>query len=316
MNAIDVSRIDLNLFTVFDAIWHEGSLTRAAARLHVTQPAVSHALARLREVCGDPLFVKDGRQMQPTPRARAMAPQVREALVALGASLAPPREFDPAQAVHTFTIGLREVEEPFALRALLPHLAPPTADPAVQPDTAAPGLSFALVRLDRDRLEDELRQGVLDAALDVHLPVSRHIGRMRVLSDPMVVLVRPGHPLAAPGQLDLDTYLRADHVLVSTRRSGLGLEDTALSLLGVQRRIRLRCQHYHAACEAVHDSDLLLTLPRRHAELSNVAWGNLMLPAPCEMPSLDVHLYWDHRLDADPVNLWLRQRLLAATGNG
>lgn len=298
---MDLTRLDLNLFVVFDAIWHEGSLTRASVKLHVTQPAVSHALARLREVCGDPLFVKDGRSMLPTPRAREMAPRVQEALAALGASLAPPREFDPAQAHRQFTLGLRGVQEPFALRALLPQLG-----------AHAPGLALALVRIERERLEDDLRQGLLDTALDVQLPVSRHIGRLRVLSDPMVVLARPGHPLVQGGHLSLDDYLRADHVLVSTRRSGLGLEDAALSLHGLQRHVLLRCQHYHVACEAVSASDLLLTLPRRHAELSNAAWGNQLLPVPCEMPPLDIHLYWDHRLDADPANQWLRQCLVAA----
>lgn len=300
MNEIDVSRIDLNLFLVFDAIWHEGSLTRAGTKLHVTQPAVSHALARLREVCGDALFVKDGRQMQPTPRARAMAPLVREALAALRASMAPAREFDPALASRQFTIGMRSSQEPLALAALLPHLGAP-----------APGLTLALVRLERDRLEDDLRLGVLDAALDVRTAVSRHIGCMRVLSEPLVVLARAGHPGVAGG-LTLEGYLQADHVQVSHRRHGLGLEDTALSQLGVQRRILLRCQHDHAACEAVARSDLLLTLPRRHAELCNAAWGHQLLPVPCEMPSLDLYLYWDHRLDADPANQWLRRCLLDA----
>lgn len=299
MNAVDLSRLDLNLFVVFDAIWQEGSLTRAAGRLHLTQPAVSHALARLREVCDDALFVRDGRLMQPTPRARAMAPRVQEALSALGRSLAPEPGFDPARATRGFTIGLRAAQEPFVLRALLPQLG-----------AAAPGLDVALVRTDRARLEEELRQGRLDAALDVPLPVSRHIGRMPLRSEPMQVLARPGHPLLPDGVLTLEAYLRADHVLVSTRRSGLGLEDSALSLLGRQRRIRLRCQHYQAACAAVRHSDLLLTLPRCHAELADAAGACLHLPAPCAMPPFEVQLYWDQRRDADPAQQWLRRRLL------
>ena len=298
MNEIHLSKMDLNLFVVFDAIYREASLTRAGHKLHITQPAVSHALARLREVCDDPLFVKAGRQMQPTPRARAMAPQVQAALAALGASVAQPQGFDPAQATRGFTLGLREVQESLALRALLPAFGP-----------HAPGLTLALVRMDRDRLEDDLRLGVLDAALDVHLPVSRHIGRLKVMSEPMVVLARADHP-RVQGTLTLDAYLAEAHVLVSTRRSGLGLEDAALSQLGVQRRIWLRCQNYHSACEAVATCDLLLTLPRQHALLCNRAWQHQLLPAPCALPPLEVYLYWDHRLDTDPANQWLRACLL------
>jgi DNA-binding transcriptional LysR family regulator len=295
---VDLTRLDLNLFVVFDAIYREASLTRAGHALHITQPAVSHALARLRELCADPLFIKTGRQMLPTPRARTMAPLVQEALAALGASMAQPQGFEPARATRAFTIGLREVQEPLALRALLPQLG-----------AQAPGVTLALVRMDRDRLEDDLRLGVLDAALDVQLPTSRHIGRLKVMSEPMVVLARAGHP-RVQGQLSLEAYLAEAHVLVSTRRSGLGLEDTALGQLGAQRRIVLRCQHYHAACEAVAASDWLLTLPRQHALLSNPTWGHQLLPAPCAMPALEVFLYWDHRLDADPANQWLRRCLL------
>lgn len=295
---MDLTRLDLNLFVVFDAIYRDASLTRAGHKLHITQPAVSHALARLREHCQDPLFVKVGRQMQPTPRARAMAPLVQEALAQLGASLGPASAFDPAQATRTFTLGLREVQEPYALQALLGPLR-----------AGAPGLALSLVRLDRERLEDDLRSGVLDAALDVHLPVSRHIGRLRVMSEPMVILARADHPTVHDG-LTLETYLAAAHVLVSTRRSGLGLEDTALSQLGVERRIVLRCQSYHSACEAVAASDLLLTLPHHHAEQCNRAWQHRVWPAPCALPALDVFLYWDHRLDNDPANQWLRRCLL------
>lgn len=297
MNAMHPERMDLNLFRVFDAIYRERGLTRAAARLHITQPAVSHALARLRALCSDRLFEPQGRQMQPTARARAMAPAVQDALAALGRSVTGPAGFDAATAVHRFTLGMREVQEPFALRALLPVLL-----------QRAPGVSLSLVRLDRDRLDEELRSGVLDAALDVHLPVSRHIGSLRVMSDPLVVVARPGHP-RVQGRLTLAAYLREAHVLVSTRRSGLGLEDTALGQRGRQRQIQLRCQHYAPACEAVAASDWLLTLPRSYAAQAQAQLGLQVLPAPCPLPPLEIYLYWDHRLDADAANLWLRQCL-------
>lgn len=292
-----IRRIDLNLFVVFDAIYTEGGITRASEKLNLTQPAISHALARLRERFGDALFEREGRAMVPTPLARNLIGPVRRALRELEIVLGDIDRFDPASTERRFTLGVRDVLE----GTLLP--------PLMQAVSAmAPRVDVAAVRPDRRQLEAELAAGTLDVAVDVLLPLSDAIVRRRLQLDRLVVLARADHPRVG-AQLDLDTYLAQDHVLVSSRRSGPGLEDMELSRLGLHRRVRLRCQHYFAACRVVAHSDLLLTMPEGYARITNSAFGNRILPLPLDLPGLDAYLYWHGNVENDPANRWLRERL-------
>ena len=229
-----VSRFDLNLFVVFDAIYTEGSLTRAARVLNLTQPAVSHALGRLRDRLEDPLFVRQGARMVPTSRARAMVTPVRHALGGLQRCLSDEGGFDVADAERTFVVGLRDGLE----GCLLPPLTAGILE-------EAPGVRLQSMTVARRQLATELASGRLDLAADVLLPLPDAIEHRPVMSGPLVVIMRPGHPLA--GKLDLPAYLAAQHVLVSSRREGPGMEDFGLSRLGYRRNIRLRCQHHMAA---------------------------------------------------------------------
>ena len=198
-----VSRFDLNLFVVFDAIYTEGSLTRAARVLNLTQPAVSHALGRLRDRLEDPLFVRQGARMVPTSRARAMVTPVRHALGGLQRCLSDEGGFDVADAERTFVVGLRDGLE----GCLLPPLTAGILE-------EAPGVRLQSMTVARRQLATELASGRLDLAADVLLPLPDAIEHRPVMSGPLVVIMRPGHPLA--GKLDLPAYLAAQHVLVSS----------------------------------------------------------------------------------------------------
>ena len=293
-----LNRIDLNLFVVLDAIYTEGGITRAAGKLHLTQPAISHALARLREMFGDPLFERDGRAMVPTPLARRMIEPLRRTLRSLEITLNEVSQFDPATSEKRFTVAVRDVLE----STLLP--------PFMQRVTRlAPKIEIAVVRAHRRELESELAMGTVDAAMDVLLPLSESIRRKRVALDPLVVVARKGHP-AVRRRLNLVTYLKQDHILVSSRRSGPGLEDVELSRQGLQRRIRLRCQHYFSACRVVSQTDLILTMPESYARIASRFFDNLVLPLPFVMPTLDAYLYWHANSDAEPANRWLREQLI------
>ena len=169
MKTIHLSRIDLNLFVVFDAIYTEGGITRAAKRLSLTQPAISHALGRLRELFGDPLFVRQGKAMIATPLARVMIDPVRQSLQGLEATLKRVDRFDPATAHKHFTVGMRDVRELTALPALLRTVT-----------RAAPFVDIAIVRAERKQLEAELAAGTLDAAIDVRLALSDEVRRQRI----------------------------------------------------------------------------------------------------------------------------------------
>lgn len=294
-----ISRFDLNLLKTLDAIFTEGSITRAAKTLHITQPALSHSLARLREQVGDPLFVRQGREVVPTPLARRMIVPVRRALRALEITLNELERFDPAGTPRHFNIGVRDVMEAVLLPPLMKHI-----------DEHAPLVDVTAARVPRSELESELAAGSLDLALDVMLPMSDSIRRTRVSGDRLMVIARNGHPEVGKG-MSMDTYMRQDHVLVSSRRSGLSIEDAALNAQGLQRQVRLRCQHYFAACRVVSETDLILTMPEQYARLANQHFDNMVLPFPLEKPELDVYLYWHANAENEPANKWLRELLLA-----
>ncbi len=297
-------RIDLNLLVVLDAIFTEGGVTKAGEKLHLTQPAISHALSRLRELFNDPLFVREGRRMVPTPLARSLMQPVRRALHSLEVTLNEAQRFDAGSTQRHFNIAVRDVLEATVLPPLLTRVA-----------QAAPSIDISAVRADRRTLESELASGNLDAALDILLPVSEEVRHQRISMDRLVVVLRRGHPATTKKKLDLAAYLRGHHVLVSSRRTGPGLEDVELSRQGLKRRIRLRCQHYFAACRVVAETDFLLTMPERYARIANHQFDNQILPFPVEMPSMDAYLYWHASVDNEPSSRWLREQLLAAVAD-
>ncbi|MFS2006845.1 LysR family transcriptional regulator [Duganella sp. CT11-25] len=292
-----ISKVDLNLFIVFEAIYAEGSITRASLKMNLTQPAISHALNRLRQLFDDPLFERQGHVMVPTPLARSIIDPVRQSLRGFEVTLNGVERFDAASSERSFSLALRDVLEASVLPPLMARVA-----------QDAPLVGLNTLQVGRRELESELAAGTLDAAIDILLPLSNDIHRAQLAADQTVVLVRRDHPLAR-GKLDLDAYLKLEHIQTSSRRRGPGLEDFELSRMGLQRRIRLRCQHYFAACRVVSQTDLALTMPERLARVVNQQFGNQILPFPLQMPSLDIYLYWHANVDNDPASLWLRGQI-------
>ncbi|MFZ6690967.1 LysR family transcriptional regulator [Undibacterium sp. SXout20W] len=295
-----ISRVDLNLFIVFEAIYTEGTVTRASQQLNLTQPAISHALNRLRSMFDDPLFVRQGNSMVSTPLARSIIEPVRQALRGLEMALTDNGKFNPSLATKQFNLALRDVLESTVLPPLLESIT-----------RQAPEINLAAIQVERRELVSELAAGTLDVAIDMLLPLPPEIRRQQISRDTTVVLARKGHPVVQHA-LDLEQYLQAEHILASSRRKGMGLEDFELSRLGLQRRIRLRCQHYFAACRVVSQTDLLLTMPEAYARIVNQQFDNQILPLPLTMPSWDVYLYWHQNLENDPANRWLREQVMQA----
>ncbi len=292
-----ISRVDLNLFAVFEAIYTEGSVTRASHKLNLTQPAISHALGRLRQLFNDPLFERRGHAMVSTPLARRMIEPVRRSLRELEVTLNGLDSFDPATTPKHFNLALRDVLEATVLPPLMQRVR-----------ARAPLVDIAAGHVERRELESELAAGTLDAAIDVLLPLSKNIMHTRIYQDTTVVVARAGHP-AINGALDLATYLKQDHILASSRRRGPGLEDFELSRFGLERHVRLRCQHYFAACRVVSQTDMILTMPGRYAQIANRQFGNQILPFPIDVPAFDVFLYWHANVDNDPASRWLREQV-------
>ena len=295
-----LNRLDLNLLHVFDTIYREGSLTRAARALHLTQPAVSHSLSRLREHFDDPLFTRQGNQMVPTPLARRFLETMRPGLTQIQGAVNQFHAFDPATQRKTYSLGLRDILESTFLPRLMQRLE------------VYPELEIVSQRIARRDMETQLAAGKLDFAVDVLLPVSNQTSHELLQRDRLVVLAREGHPLAK-ATLDMEGYLSAKHVLVSSRTEGPGIEDFELSRLGVQRSIRLRCQHYYAACRVVESSDLLLTMPEAYARIIAERANIRIMNPPADLPSLDVHLYWHKAYEKEPALVWFREQLTAIT---
>ncbi|MYM70888.1 LysR family transcriptional regulator [Duganella sp. FT109W] len=296
-----LSKVDLNLFIVLEAIYAEGSITRASLKMNLTQPAISHALNRLRQLFDDPLFERQGHVMTPTPLTRSIIDQVRRALRGFEVTLSGAAHFDPASSERSFSLAVRDVLEASVLPGLMAGIS-----------AAAPSATLNTLQVSRRELESELAAGTLDAAIDVLLPLPNEVRRAQLAGDQTVVLVRRGHPLVKRRALTLDTYLEMEHIQTSSRRRGPGLEDVELSRQGLQRKIRLRCQHYFAACRVVSQTDLALTMPDRLARIVNQQFNNQILALPLAMPSLDVYLYWHANVDNDPANTWLRAQITAA----
>jgi DNA-binding transcriptional LysR family regulator len=293
-----LSKVDLNLFVVLETIYAEGGITRASRRLNLSQPAISHALSRLRRMFDDPLFTRHGRAMTPTPLARRLIEPIRQALEGLEVTLANANRFEPASAVKHFTVGMRDAVESVVLPRLMGAVV-----------ANAPSIDISVVRAERRELERELSAGTLDAAIDVLLPLSEEIRRRRLGSERLTVVARRRHPRVRT-KLSLDAYLAQEHILVSSRRRGLSAEDFELGRRSLRRRVRLRCQSYLAACRVVSGSDLLLTMPARYARILNAQLPNRLLPFPLDVPAFDTYLYWHINADSDPANEWLRRQLL------
>ncbi|WP_426736287.1 LysR family transcriptional regulator [Myxococcus faecalis] len=287
---------DLNLFRVFDVVYRERNLTRAAEVLFLSQSAVSHALARLREQLGAPLFVRQGRGVAPTPLAERVAPEIREALALLQQAVHHTRGFEPARDVGTFTLAMSDMLEPSIVPRLVARL-----------QERSPEARISSVRLERTRLERDLASGRLDLAIDVEQPTSAELRHTAFTRDAFCVVSRRRR------RLDVAAYMAAKHVTVSSRRTGLAVEDLVLSRLGYQREVTVRCRHYETACRIVSGSDLLLTMPRRRAEeINGVLDEHLhLLPMPLALPRLELHLYWHRSEDSEPRSQWLRSELQA-----
>jgi DNA-binding transcriptional LysR family regulator len=307
---VNFRTLDLNLLRVFDVVMTERNVTRAAARLAMTQPAVSNALRRLRDATHEDLFIAGSTGVTPTPQAEALWPAVRSALDGLRDVLEP-QTFDPRSAVRTFSLAMADANAALTV----PFLAD-----ALQRESASVDLRFVpLATRDPRPL---LEQGHADIAVgffpDVAATLAADGGGGNVRLDPLyrceyVCVMRRDHPLAAPGALTLDAYCAADHLRVSFAGRTRGFVDEALALLGRDRRVSITVNHFHVAGSVVHRSDLLTVLPRSFVPATGFAADLTMRPLPFGMPQIEVGLLWHRRHEHDAGERWLRALVTEAS---
>ena len=290
-------RLDLNLLLVFDALMRERSVTRAAVRLGIGQPAASAALTRLRDLFGDVLFVRTPSGMEPTVRAQVIAEPVAAALGQLRATLDPGADFDPARARRTFSIGGLDYLGVVALPELIAGLR-----------RDAPDIDLRLRFVEKGRLLAALQTGDIDLAVAVLAEIPKHIGSEPLLTESFVCITRPDHPAAATG-LTLETYAALPHLLVTQRPDATGIVDDLLRTRSLSRRIAVTIPQVAIVPMLLAGTDLVATIGRRAAErLSELVPLRIYEP-PLPLPSWRMDLIWARRNDRDAGLAWLRARL-------
>jgi DNA-binding transcriptional LysR family regulator len=305
MNPSNFKTLDLNLLRVFDEVMTERSLTRAADKLAITQPAVSNALRRFRDAVDDELIIRSGQLMVPTPRALALWPAVREALRQLQEILSP-SSFIPAQASTTFVLAMADA----TAAKLMPGLVEVM-------DHEAPGVSIRVVPLTTRDPRQMLNAESADLALGYFPAVFADLtaraqagetvafAHQRLYSGEYVCVMRRDHPLADE-PLTLDRYCAARHLLVSFSGRPFGFVDQALALLGRERRIVLTVNQFFTAGKVVAHSNLLTVLPRHFVSVTGFADQLVLRELPYPVPTVQIDALWHHRLHRSSPHEWLR----------
>jgi DNA-binding transcriptional LysR family regulator len=304
--------LDLNLLRVFDEVMAEGSLTRAARNLSLTQPAVSNALRRLRETLGDELVQRSGQGMAPTPRARAIWPAVREALAQLQSSLIP-NEFVPAEANTSFVLamsdataaelipGLTETLEKQAPRVTLRVVPLTTRDPRSMLDEEACDLAVGY-----------FPSMLADLTARTQSGEPQPFFHQRLFTGEYVCVMRKDHPLAQ-GPLTIDAFCAARHMLVSFSGRPFGFVDEALATLGRERFVVLTVNQFFTAARVVANANLLTVLPLHFLKVTGFADQLVFRPLPFEVSPVLVDAVWHRRNQQRSSHVWLREVVQRAT---
>ena len=293
-------KIDLNLFIVLRAVYDQGSITKAARHLHLTQPAVSHALGRLRVNFKDELFVRHGRRMVPTPLCQKIIAPVSQAVDALEQTVQGDVTFDITASARQLKLGLRDILESTFLPTLMPDLIAHT-----------PNISVCSRQVTWPEIEPLLTKKELDLVIDVLVPTSEDILSQFVCNERFVVVSAPNNPyLKNP---TIKGYAAAQHILVTLKDSKLDSVELALAQHNMHRNIALQCEHYFAAVHVASQCSLLLTMPERYAYQLSEKFDIIVSPLPFEVPLLPVYMYWHKKYADDLVNKWMRSKLVEVT---
>ena len=294
MNKIHLANIDLNLLTVFDAVMLERNTTRAALRVGLTQPAVSHALGRLRVLFGDALFVRSPHGMVPTPLAEEMAPRVRHMLEQIEGLLAREKGFTPRVSSRRFVVGLSD----YAALVLLPPVMGALA-------AEAPAVSLVVKNTAHGTGLAMLDDGNVQLAAGNFPMPPAHMREELLYRERFVCAMRKGHPVLS-GKLTLKRYLGCEHLQVSTAGTPYGCVDAALAGGTAGRLVKVTVAHFLAAPLLLEETDLIATEPER---LFAPFIGRLRLALakpPFAVPDFSVTQLWHSRYDDDPGHVWLR----------
>ncbi|WP_100656453.1 LysR family transcriptional regulator [Alteromonas flava] len=309
---MNIAKVDLNLLVYLDVLLREGSVTKAANQLSITQPAMSNGLKRLRDLFKDPLLVRTSDGMTPTQRALELQPIIRDVLARLETSIQPETEFDPANSDRTFRIMTSDYAESTLLLELVGRLR-----------ELAPNITLDLITPSDVNFHD-VEQGKVDMAINRfdELPLSFH--QKVIWYDTFSCVISSNNPQKK--NFDLNAYLSGQHIWVSKTGFGVGVGidpnevqklgwvDAELTKLGKQRDIRVFTRHYHAALQMAKTQNLIATLPSRAARILADDPAVSIVEPPFDIPPIALKMAWSALLHHDAGHIWLR-RLIADVGN-
>ncbi|WP_137919405.1 LysR family transcriptional regulator [Hydrogenophaga sp. 2FB] len=312
MNDLNFRTLDLNLLRVFDEVMTERNLTRAAHNLAMTQPAVSNALRRLRDVLGDDLVRRSGYGVEPTPAALTLWPTVRDALHLLRESLAP-GTFEPASARNAFLLAMADATAAKLMPALMDIF-----------DSEAPGANLRILPLTTRDPRDLLESGTVDLAIGYFPGVLAELGALHLQEHnpnfhhqqlyvgEYVVVMRRGHPLAGK-PLSLDEYCEARHLLVSFSGRPFGFVDEALAAMSRKRRVVLTVNQFFTAGRVVATTDMLTVLPRHFVGATGMEHELAACELPLQVPPVHVDSLWHRNATHNTAHRWLREAVARAS---
>ena len=292
-----ISSFDLNLFVILNAIYTEGSLTKAAEVVGITQPAVSNALSRLREKFDDDLFVRTGTGMVPTQKTENIISDIQSALSLMQQSVNQPNSFDPAITERNFKLSLGDITEGRVLPYMMKEIY-----------KNAPNISVGSYNYRRIDQVHALATNTLDFVVDPVIPDSDEINSFKVFQDYFVVIHREGHPIQKIKNLTVNDLLSQKFINVSNRRKGLHMVDLELEKTGHRRDIALRCQHFLIAPEIIRETDAVIMATHSFAKSNDLPFVEI----PQELPQMEYFLSWHKSDEGDGGHEWMKDLIIKA----
>ncbi len=291
---MDLQDFDLNLLVVFNQLLVERGVSKVANTLGLSQPAVSNALARLRKLTGDTLFLRTTRGMEPTPFAQQLAEPIAYALGLIHSAVNQRTSFDPATAKRAFTVGMTDIGEIYFLPKLMEELA-----------RDATGVTMSTVRNTSVNLRDEMEAGHIDLAIGLLPQLKAGFFQRRLFRQRYVCMFRSGHALDKR-KVSLAEFSSANHVVVVSEGTGHGKVDELLDRSGVARNVVLTVPHFVAVGHILQHSDMVATVPERLAQALVDPFGLSYVKHPAALPEIAINMFWHAKFHKDPANEWLR----------
>ncbi|MEP6722419.1 MAG: LysR family transcriptional regulator [Variovorax sp.] len=295
---MELKDIDLNLLVVFNQLLIERKVSKVAENLGLGQPAVSNALARLRKLFDDELFLRTSSGMQPTPFADQLAESIGYALGMIHGAVNARSSFDPAISKRSFSIGMTDIGEIYFLPQLMQRI-----------HEIAPEVSISTVRNTAVNLKDAMEAGHVDLAIGLLPQLKGGFFQRRLFVQQYMCMFRRGHALDKKRLLQSD-FFAADHLAVVSAGTGHGQVDEILDSSSSHRRVKLTVPHFVAIGHILQSTDLIATVPERLAERMAKPFDLRYLPHPVKLPQISINIFWHAKYHKDPANQWLRSLIV------